>query len=193
MTRIKRIDHVAIVVDDIDEALRFWQDGLGLQISHVEDVPDQESVVAFLPTGDSEVELVRPTSGESGIARYLQKYGPGLHHICFEVEDIEAALAHLRQHSIRLIHTDPVIGTAGKKIAFIHPESANGVLIELYELSTREPEIRFERASRLADRAIASGQVMAAGVLAFLRALTEDGTSNPLPPSDDERRQEPTR
>jgi len=175
MTSIQRIDHVAIVVDDIDEALQFWRDGLGLRISHVEDVPDQESVVAFLPTGDSEVELVRPTSDQSGIARYLEKSGPGLHHICFEVDDIETALSHLKALSVRLINPEPVIGTGGKRIAFIHPESANGVLVELYELTADEPQIRFERASRLANRAIASSQVMAAGVRAFLRALTEDG------------------
>ncbi|MGA9534016.1 MAG: methylmalonyl-CoA epimerase [Anaerolineales bacterium] len=192
MTRIKRIDHVAIVVDDIDDALDFWQKGLGLRISHVEDVPDQDSAVAFLPTGDSEVELVRPTSGESGIARYLQKYGPGMHHICFEVDDIEAALAQLRQRSIRLINDEPVIGTGGKKIAFVHPESANGVLVELYELTALEPEIRFERASRLADRALTSGQAMAAGVLAFLRALTEDRKSAPDPYVTEDHHQEPT-
>jgi methylmalonyl-CoA/ethylmalonyl-CoA epimerase len=191
MARIKRIDHVAIVVDDIDEALSFWQDGLGLQISHVEDVPDQDSVVAFLPSGDSLVELVRPTSGESGIARYLKKYGPGMHHICFEVDDIAAALSQLKKQSIRLINAEPVIGTGGKKIAFIHPDSANGVLVELYELTALEPQIRFERASRLADRAIASGQVMAAGVLAFLRALGDDNKSGTSPTIKQESRQEP--
>lgn len=174
MTSIVRIDHVAIVVDDIDEALHFWRDGLGLQISHVEEVPDQQSVVAFLPTGDSEVELVRPTNDESGIARYLHKTGPGLHHICFEVDDIEAALTQLKARSVRLINPEPVIGTGGKRIAFIHPESANGVLVELYELTAEETEIRFERASRLANRAIASSQIMAAGMRAFLRALTEN-------------------
>jgi methylmalonyl-CoA/ethylmalonyl-CoA epimerase len=175
MSQIKRIDHVAVVVDDIDGALGFWRDGLGLQISHVEEVPDQESVVAFLPTGEGEVELVRPTSDDSGIARYLKKNGPGVHHICFEVDDIDAAISQLNDRSIRLINQEPVIGTGGKRIAFVHPQSANGVLVELYEISPRESEIRFRRASRLADRAISSGQVMAASVMAFLRALTENG------------------
>jgi hypothetical protein len=114
-----------------------------------------------------------------------------MHHICFEVDDIAAALSQLKKQSIRLINAEPVIGTGGKKIAFIHPDSANGVLVELYELTALEPQIRFERASRLADRAIASGQVMAAGVLAFLRALGDDNKSGTSPTIKQESRQEP--
>ncbi|MDH3943396.1 MAG: methylmalonyl-CoA epimerase, partial [Anaerolineae bacterium] len=134
MSRIKKIDHVAIVVDDIEDALEFWHDILGLDLSHVEDVPEEQSVVAFLPANESEVELVRPTSDASGVARYLQKRGPGMHHICFEVYDIEDTLNHLKQRDVRLINDVPQIGTGGKKIAFIHPESTHGVLVELYEL-----------------------------------------------------------
>lgn len=133
--RIKKIDHIAIVVEDIDDALNFWQDALGLELSHIEDVPEQESVVAFLPAKESEVELVSPTTDDSGVARFLKKRGPGLHHICFEVYDIEEALAHLRSKGVRLINETPQIGTGGKKLAFIHPESANGVLVELYQLA----------------------------------------------------------
>ena len=175
MSRIKRIDHVAIIVEDIESALTFWREGLGLQLDHVEEVPDQEAVVAFLPTGDSEVELVRPTTEESGIARFLEKRGPGIHHICFEVDDIEAVLSDLQSKGLRLINDYPVIGTGGKRIAFIHPESTHGVLVELYELTEREPQIRLDRARHLADRAFASSQVMAAGLLGFLRALRENG------------------
>lgn len=171
MTEMIRIDHVAIVVDDIDAALRFWRDGLGLEPTHVEDVPDQQSVVAFLPTGDSEVELVKPTEADSGIARYLAKRGPGMHHICFQVDDLQGCLERLKEAGIKLINEQPVIGTGGKLIAFIHPDSAHGVLVELYELSTEEPEIRLARARRLADRALAQGQVVAAGALGFLRAI----------------------
>ena len=80
---IKRIDHIAIVVADLDAALNFWQDALGLELSHVEEVKDQESRVAFLPSGQSEVELVEPINDSSGVARYLAKRGPGMHHICF--------------------------------------------------------------------------------------------------------------
>jgi methylmalonyl-CoA/ethylmalonyl-CoA epimerase len=130
---IKKIDHIAIVVPDIDEALVFWRDALGLELSHVEDMPTQESLIAFLPTGDSEVELVKPTTDTSGIARYLAKRGPGLHHICLEVENIEAALARLKEKGIQLINEEPTIGAGGKKIAFIHPKSTGGVLVELYE------------------------------------------------------------
>lgn len=177
MSKIKRIDHVAIVVENIEEALTFWHEALGLSLAHVEEVPDQESVVAFLPTGDSEVELVRPTTEDSGIARFLAKRGPGVHHICFEVDDIEEVLRELEARGLKLINEEPVIGTGGKRIAFIHPESTHGVLVELYEISEREPQIRLDRARNLADRAMASSQVMAAGVLAFLRALrqNEDG------------------
>jgi methylmalonyl-CoA/ethylmalonyl-CoA epimerase len=134
MTAIKRVDHVAVVVTDIDEALAFWQDALGLELEHVEELADQDAVVAFLPAGDSEIELVRPISEESGIARYLSKRGPGVHHICFEVDDIQAALDRLKQNRIRLIHEQPLTGSDGRKFAFIHPEGAHGVLVELYQL-----------------------------------------------------------
>lgn len=173
MTHIRRVDHVAIVVEDIEAALSFWRDALGLPLTHVEDVPDQESVVAFLPTGDSEVELVKPTSDTSGVSRFLQRRGPGIHHICFEVNDLEACLARLEERQVRLINREPILGTAGKRIAFIHPESTHGVLVELYELTQEEPAIRLERARTLADRVLDEGQVMAAGVLGFLRGLRE--------------------
>ncbi len=134
MTAIKRIDHVAVVVEDLEAALEFWQDALGLKLDHVEELADQDAVVAFLPAGDSEVELVRPISEESGIARFLAKRGPGVHHLCFEVDDIEAALGRLQRKRIRLVHDEPLTGSDGRRFAFIHPESAHGVLVELYEL-----------------------------------------------------------
>ena len=134
MTSVKRINHIAIVVDEIEDALRFWRDALGLKVARVEDVPDQDSVVTFLPVGNMEIELVEPASDESGIARYLNKRGPGIHHICFEVDDIKASLESLKASGVRLINSEPVIGTSGKMFAFIHPESTHGVLIELYEL-----------------------------------------------------------
>jgi methylmalonyl-CoA/ethylmalonyl-CoA epimerase len=104
MPKIKRIDHIAIVVEDIELALHFWRDTLGLELQHVEDVPDQKSIVAFLLTGESELELVKPTSEDSGISRYLKKRGPGMHHICFEVDDIEATLAQLKKKNVHLIN-----------------------------------------------------------------------------------------
>jgi methylmalonyl-CoA/ethylmalonyl-CoA epimerase len=176
---VKRINHVALVVDDIDQALKFWRDGLGLEVSHVEDVPDQGAVVAFLTIGDQEVELVKPTEDDSGLSRYLERRGPGMHHIALEVVDIQQCIDHLRAVGVQLINEEPVVGTGGKLIAFIHPESTHGVLIELYELTQEEPEIRLARARGLADRALAQGQIMAAGVLGFLRQLRRDGEIMP--------------
>ena len=130
---VKRIDHVAIVVDNIDNALSFWHDALGLDMTHLEEVKEQESIVAFLPTAGSEVELVKPTTETSGVAKYLAKRGPGMHHICFEVDDIEKTLAQMKAKGVKLINETPTIGAGGKKIAFVHPSSTNGVLVELYQ------------------------------------------------------------
>ncbi len=177
MPFVKRIDHVAIVVEDINQALHFWRDALGLDVTHVEDVAGQDAIVAFLPMGDAEVELVKPTSEQTGVARYLEHRGPGIHHICFEVDDIAATLEKLAQHDIRLINQEAVIGTGGKKIAFIHPKSTHGVLVELYELTEQEPVIRLARARELADRALVQGQAVASGILAFLRGLRNSAES----------------
>ena len=136
MPYIKRIDHVAVLVDDIDKALAFWSQALGLDLEHIEEVPEQASRIAFLPTGESEVELVEPTTDDSGLARYLQKRGPGMHHICFEVDDIDEMLARLKERDIRLINESALSRSDGKRYAFIHPESTGGVLVELYELAS---------------------------------------------------------
>ena len=173
MPTIKRIDHVAIIVDDIGDAVKFWRDALGLELSHVENVPDQGSVVAFLPTGEGEVELVKPTSDDSGVARFLNNRGPGMHHICFEVNDIEACMVHLNNKGIRLINEVPTIGTGGKKIVFIHPSSTHGVLVELYELTSDEPQIRLDRARNLADRVLSQGQSAVSAAMGFLRAIRD--------------------
>jgi methylmalonyl-CoA/ethylmalonyl-CoA epimerase len=134
MPKIKRIDHIAIVVEDLSTALSFWQESLGLNLEHIEEVQEQLSEIAFLPAGGSQVELVRPTTTDSGIARYLQKRGPGIHHICFEVEDLDLALMELKDKGVRLINETAQEGRDGKRLAFIHPESTSGVLVELYEL-----------------------------------------------------------
>lgn len=178
MSPIKQINHVAIVVEDIDTALKFWRDGLGLEVTHVEDVPGQDSIVAFLPICDAEIELVKPTCEVSGVSRFLQHRGPGMHHICLEVDDIMEYITRLQDHGIKLINEEPVIGTGGKLIAFIHPESTHGVLVELYELTQQEPQIRLARARQLADRAMTRGQEVAAGMLAFLRELRGTDGSN---------------
>ncbi|WP_298005765.1 MULTISPECIES: methylmalonyl-CoA epimerase [Anaerolinea] len=133
MSKIKKINHVAIVVGDIEQALTFWRDALGLELHHVEDVPSQKAVVAFMPVGDSEVELVKPTTDDSGVAKFLAERGGGMHHLCFEVDDLEAKLAELKEKGVRLINETPV-ELPGRKMAFIHPRSTGGVLVELYQL-----------------------------------------------------------
>jgi methylmalonyl-CoA/ethylmalonyl-CoA epimerase len=134
MPKIKRIDHIAILVDEMDKTLQFWSGALGMQVSHIQDIPAEAAQIAFLPTGDSEIELVRPTTGDSGLAKYLETRRPGMHHVCLEVDDIAGMLAQLKESGIQLINEQPRTGTDGKKYAFIHPNSANGVLVELYEL-----------------------------------------------------------
>ena len=134
MPKIKQINHVAIVVEDMQKSLTFWRDALGLELHGLRDVPAEMSQVAFLPLAGSEIELVQPTSADSGIAKYLAKRGPGMHHICLEVDDIEGMLAQLAAKNVRVINEKPRIAADGKKYAFIHPESTGGVLVELYQL-----------------------------------------------------------
>lgn len=134
MAIVKRIDHVAILVDDLDATLSFWRDALGMELTHIQDTPTENAQVAFLPTGGSEIELVRPTTPDSGLARFLEKRGPGLHHICLEVDDINGMLEQLKERGVALINEEPRLGSGGRKYAFIHPKSANGVMVELYEL-----------------------------------------------------------
>jgi len=133
MSMIKKINHVAVVVKDIESALEFWRDTLGLGLDHIEDVPSQASKVAFIPIGEGEIELVQPTDQEAGLAKYLDKRGEGLHHLCIEVDDIEEMLNVLKEKEVRLINEQP-LELPGRKMAFIHPKAANGVLIELYEV-----------------------------------------------------------
>lgn len=138
MSQVKRIDHIAILVDDLENTLAFWRDALGLELSHRENNPDEQAEIAFLPSGDSQIELVRPTTQDSGLARYLEKRGPGMHHICLQVDDIEGMLARLKAKGIQLINEQPRTGSDGRKYAFVHPKSAYGVMLELYELPAPE-------------------------------------------------------
>ena len=134
MPKIKSVNHVAVVVDNMEKALSFWCDALGMELHELRDVPAEKSQVAFLPLAGSEVELVTPTTDDSGIAKYLSKRGPGMHHLCLEVDDIVGMLAQLQAKGIRLINEEPRTAADGKQYAFIHPESTSGVLVELYEL-----------------------------------------------------------
>lgn len=132
---IKRIDHIAIAVQDLDQSLGFWEKALGLGVHEIRNVPEQAVDIAFLPVGASEVELVKPMTADSGIAKWMQKRGAGIHHICFEVDDIRATLAELSAQGMELIDKEPRTSADGKLYAFVHPKSAGGVLIELYQLS----------------------------------------------------------
>ena len=134
MPSIKRINHIAVLVDDLDVTLEFWRDALGMDLTEIQDVPEEQAQIAFLPTGDSEIELVKPITDDSGLARYLEKHGPGMHHICLEVDDIDGMLIRLKQKGIQLINEEAKIGSGGRKYAFIHPKSAHGVMVELYQL-----------------------------------------------------------
>lgn len=127
------INHLAIAVPDIDAALAFYRDALGLELSEVEDVQREGVRVAFLPLGESHIELVQPTQDGTGIAKWMAKNGQGMHHVCVEVDDIEAAMARLAEHKVELINPQPVTKPNGTRYAFIHPRSAFGVLVELYE------------------------------------------------------------
>ncbi len=129
---IKKIDHIAIVVENLDQALAVYRDALGMTVTAIKEMPEQDVKMAFLPTGDSEIELLEPIHADSGIGKYLAKRGEGLHHICLEVDDIATTLANLKAKGSQLIDETPKRGAYGK-IAFIHPKGAHGVLIELVE------------------------------------------------------------
>jgi methylmalonyl-CoA/ethylmalonyl-CoA epimerase len=133
---LRQIEHIAIVVQDLDAALKVYRDALGLPLLRVEEVPAEHVKVAFLalPQGEGHIELVQPTDSETGIARFLAKRGEGIHHICFRVDDIAAAMARLTDSSMQTIEQEPRLGRHGHKYAFVHPKTAHGVLIELYEL-----------------------------------------------------------
>jgi len=134
MPKIKSINHVAVVVDNMETALSFWRDALGIELHELRDVPAEKSQVAFLPLNGAEVELVLPTTDDSGISKYLAKRGPGMHHICLEVDDIGGMLSQLKARGVRLINEAPRTAADGKQYSFIHPESTGGVLVELYQI-----------------------------------------------------------
>jgi methylmalonyl-CoA epimerase len=128
-----KLEHIGIATRGIDEAIGFWRDALGLQVTETEVVEDQKVRVAMLPIGEQRVELLEPTSDDSPIAKFLEKRGAGIHHIAVRVDDIRATLARLKSNGARLIDETPRIGAGGCQVAFIHPSSANGVLLELVE------------------------------------------------------------
>jgi methylmalonyl-CoA/ethylmalonyl-CoA epimerase len=131
--KIKHIDHIGIAVKTIEQAGKFYTDVLGLKIQDIENVADQKVNVAFLPITDSEVELIESTHEDGPVAKFIEARGEGIQHIAFRVENIEQALAELKEKGVRLIDQQPRKGAGGAKIAFIHPKETNGVLVELCE------------------------------------------------------------
>jgi methylmalonyl-CoA/ethylmalonyl-CoA epimerase len=129
-----KINHLAIAVSSIDAALSFYRDALGLDLQGVDAVEHEGVKVAFLPLGESHIELVEPTRNDTGIAKWMSKHGQGLHHLCIEVHDIDAMLKRLAARGVVLINPQAVTRDNGTRYAFIHPRSAFGVLVELYEL-----------------------------------------------------------
>jgi methylmalonyl-CoA/ethylmalonyl-CoA epimerase len=133
-----KIDHIGIATNGIDKMASVYGDVLGLSVSETEEIASQKVRVAMLPIGESRIELLEATSDDSPISKFLAKRGPGIHHIAFNVADIRAALADLKSKGIRLIDEEPRPGAGGCLVAFIHPSSTNGVLIELVESPVRE-------------------------------------------------------
>lgn len=130
---IDQVDHIGIAVQDLGPAIDFYHGALGLGEAEIEDVPEQQVRVAILHAGETRIELLQSTSPDGPVGRFLEKRGEGIHHICFRVDNIEQALEHLRQAGARLIDERPRIGAGGRRIAFVNPRSAHGVLIELAE------------------------------------------------------------
>jgi methylmalonyl-CoA/ethylmalonyl-CoA epimerase len=128
-----KIDHIGIATRGIQDAITFYRDVLGLDVAETEEVPDQEVRVAMLPIGESRIELLEATSANSPLSRFLEKRGPGIHHIAVRVDDIRGALADLKQKGARLIDEEPRPGAGGCLVAFVHPSSTGGVLLELVQ------------------------------------------------------------
>ena len=128
-----KVDHIGIATPTIADGLAIWRDALGLEPDVTEEVAEQGVRVCMLPVGDTHVELLEPLSAESAVGRFLSKRGPGIHHIAIEVRDIKASLAELKQKGARLIDETPRVGARGCLVAFVHPTSAHGVLLELVQ------------------------------------------------------------
>jgi methylmalonyl-CoA/ethylmalonyl-CoA epimerase len=131
--KVLKIDHLGIAVNSVDEGKKFWSDIMGLDFNGSETVAEQKVTTAFFPVGESEVELLESTAPDGPIAKYIDKKGTGIQHVAFRVENIEEALAELKEKGVKLIDQKPRIGAGGAKIAFLHPKATSGVLVELCE------------------------------------------------------------
>jgi methylmalonyl-CoA/ethylmalonyl-CoA epimerase len=127
------IDHIGIAVSSIEESLKFWEMALGIKCTGIEEVAEQKVKTAFLPLGDTEVELLEATDPESPVAKFIEKKGEGIHHLAIRVENLEEALEEMKALGLKLIDEKPRYGAGGAKIAFVHPKTAGGVLLELSE------------------------------------------------------------
>ncbi len=128
-----KIDHIGIATDELDKTTALWRDALGLEPDATEEIASQGVRVAMLPIGESHIELLEPLTQDSPVARFLGKRGPGIHHIAIRVDDIRTAMTRLKEKGARLIDETPRLGAGGCLVAFIHPSSANGVLLELVQ------------------------------------------------------------
>ncbi|WP_258360381.1 methylmalonyl-CoA epimerase [Moorella sulfitireducens (nom. illeg.)] len=135
--KVQRVDHIGIAVNNLAETLLFYEEILGIKCQGTEEVAEQKVKVAFLPVGDSELELLESTDPEGPIAKFIASRGQGIQHIALQVDNIEAALAELKEKGIRLIDEKPRYGAGGAKIAFVHPKDTDGVLLELAERQTK--------------------------------------------------------
>lgn len=135
---LKKINHIAIAVNDLEEAAKFYQDVLGLSLSGVEVVAAQKTKVGFFKIGGLKIELVQPSEPDSPLVKFLETKGQGVHHICFEVDDLEAEIKALLRKGATMVDQKPRPGAHNTKVAFVHPKSASGVLIELCELPKAE-------------------------------------------------------
>jgi methylmalonyl-CoA epimerase len=125
------LDHIGIAVADLAQALAFYRDALGLDVEPPEEVPSQRVRAHFVPVGEATIELLEPTAADSPIAKFVEKRGPGVHHVTLRVDDIRGALGRLKARGVRLIDEEPREGAGGALIAFVHPASTHGVLVEL--------------------------------------------------------------
>ena len=140
-----KIEHIGIATPSIEDALKFWRDALGLEVTHTETVEEQGVRVAMLPVGEPRVELLEPTHEGSPVAKFLEKRGPGIHHVAVRVKDIRASLARLKERGARLVDESPRVGAGGCLVAFVHPASAGGVLLELVEHTSNTFKLETER------------------------------------------------
>ncbi len=131
--KVLKLDHIGIAVKDLQESLRFYEEILGLKCEGTEVVEEQKVRVAFLPVGDTEVELLESTDEDGPIAKFIEKKGEGIQHLAFRVDNIEAAIEEMKEKGMRMIDEKPRYGAGGAKIAFCHPKSTNGILVELSE------------------------------------------------------------